>query len=73
MAKQQLSRQAFGVPSLATADAIDASDKCAALDAAHYRLSSRMRELEGQFEAKASELRDAYLGEVAAIHEGEAA
>jgi hypothetical protein len=69
---RQVSKSVLGVPWLATAEAIDNSDKCAALDAAHYRLSSRMRELEGQFEAKASELREAYLGEVADIH-GEAA
>jgi hypothetical protein len=70
--KNSLTKSAFGVPSVETASRIDNSDKCAALDAAHYRLSSRMRELEGQFEAKASELREAYLGEVATIH-GEAA
>jgi hypothetical protein len=70
---KQLTKQAFGVPSIETAGRIDNSDKCAALDAAHYRLSSRMRELEGQFEAKASELREAYLSEVASIHQDEAA
>ena len=62
MAKQ-LSKQIFGVPSLETANRIDASDICAALGAAHYRLASRMRELEHQFEAKATELRQAYLNE----------
>jgi hypothetical protein len=36
----------FGVPSLETARAIDDSDKAAGLQAAHYRLSARMRELE---------------------------
>jgi hypothetical protein len=71
--KTALTKQPFGVPSLATAEAIDASDKCAALHAASYRYDARLRELEGQFEAKASELREAYLGEVAAIHQSEAA
>jgi hypothetical protein len=66
---KHLTKPAFGVPSLATASAIDASDKVAALDAAHYRLSSRMREIELQFEAKASELRQAYLEEVASIQD----
>jgi hypothetical protein len=69
---KHLTKQIFGVPSLATAEAIDDSDKCTALDAAHYRLSARMREIELQFEAKASELRQAYLAECAAIHSGEA-
>ena len=45
----------FGVPSLETARAIDDSDKAAGRQAAHYRLYPRMRELEQQFDAKASE------------------
>ena len=45
----------FGVPSLETARAIDDSDKAAGLQAAHYRLYPRMRELEQQFDAKPSE------------------
>jgi hypothetical protein len=62
----------LGVVTLETASRIDASDKVSALHAAHYRLNARLHELETQFEAKAAELREAYLGEVAAIH-GEAA
>lgn len=57
----------FGVPSLETARAIDDSDKAAALDAAHYRLSARMRELEQQFDVKASELRAAFVTEYTEI------
>jgi hypothetical protein len=53
----------FGVPSLETARAIDDSVKAAGLQAAHYRLYPRMRELEQQFDAKASELRAAYVAE----------
>ena len=49
------------------ASRIDASDICAALGAARYWLNSRMRELEQQFEAKASELRQAYLNECETI------
>ena len=51
----------FGVPSLETARAIEDSDKAAGLQAAHYRLYPRMRELEQQFDAKASELRAAFV------------
>ena len=53
----------FGVPSLETARAIDDSDKAAGLQAAHYRLSARMRELEQQFDVKAGELRAAFVTE----------
>jgi hypothetical protein len=49
-----LQKQIFGVPSLETAQRIDDSDKVEAMQAAHCRLSARMRELESQFEAKAS-------------------
>jgi hypothetical protein len=60
----------FGVPSLATATAIDNEDAVCGLRAAHFRLSARMRELELTFEAKASELRQAFLNESAKILAG---
>jgi hypothetical protein len=62
-----LTKTAFGVPSADVLTAIDASDKCAELQAASYRFTAKLAELERQFEAKASELRTAYLEEVAAI------
>ncbi|MFZ3325382.1 MAG: hypothetical protein WA231_05560 [Methylocella sp.] len=42
-------------------------DKCNAFAAAHYRLQENMRGLETQFEAKASELRAAFVHEIEAI------
>jgi hypothetical protein len=71
MSKQLSKQQIFGVPSLAVASAIDDSDKVSAFQAAHYRLGSRMRELEQQFEVKASELRAAFVAEVEGIAGGE--
>jgi hypothetical protein len=65
--KSQIARQIFGVPSLETAGRIDDSDKVAAFEAAHYRCQSRMRELECQFEMKASEIRAAFVAECATI------
>jgi hypothetical protein len=56
-----------GVPSLETARAIDDSDKAVGLQAAHYRLYPRMRELEQQFDAKASELRAVFVAECGEI------
>jgi hypothetical protein len=70
---RQLSKQIFGMPSTETASRIDDSDATNAACAAHFRFNSRMRELEQQFEAKASELRAAFLAELAALREGEAA
>jgi hypothetical protein len=57
----------FGVPSIETARAIDDSDKTAALEAATYRLSARMRELEAMYDAKASELRASFVAECGEI------
>lgn len=68
-----LQKQIFGMPSLETASRIDDSDATNAACAASYRFNSRMRELEAQFEAKASELRAAFLAELATLRDGEAA
>jgi hypothetical protein len=65
-----LQKQIFGVPSLETAQRIDDVDRVEAMAAAHYRLCARMRELEVQFEAKASELRAAFLAEIHEIQGG---
>jgi hypothetical protein len=70
---RQLSKQSFGMPSAETASRIDDSDAANAACAAHFRFNTRMRELEAQFEAKACELRAAFLAELAALWEGEAA
>ena len=64
-------KKPFGVPSLIVATAIDNSDKVSALHAAAYRYDARVREIELQFEAKAAELRAAYLSEVSEIQAGE--
>jgi hypothetical protein len=68
---KHMTKQTFGVPSLETASRIDDSDATNAACAAHFRYSSRMRELESQFEAKASELRAAFLHELSIIRDGE--
>ena len=65
-----LQKQIFGTPSLETAQSIDDVDMVEAMQAAHYRLCARMRELETQFEAKASELRAAFLAEIQQIQGG---
>jgi hypothetical protein len=73
MQKQLSKQQVFGMPSIETAGRIDDSDKVSAFEAAHYRCSARMRELESQFEVKASEIRKAFVTEVAEISGLEAA
>ena len=67
---KQVAKPIFGVPSLETANRIDNSDMVEAMHAAHYRASSRMRELEIQFECKASEIRQALIDETTRILNG---
>lgn len=62
-----LTKPVFGIPSAEVTDRIGASDKVAMARAANFRFESKMRELELQFEAKASALRDAFLNELAGI------
>jgi hypothetical protein len=62
----------FGVPSLETASRIDDSDAANAACAAKYRFQARMHELTAQFETKASEVRAAFLAELAEIRGDEA-
>jgi hypothetical protein len=61
----------FGVPSLEVSNRIANENSVRALQASHYRLSARMRELEAQFEVKASELRQAFLDESSKILNGD--
>jgi hypothetical protein len=60
-------KQIFGVPSLETTSQIDDVDSVTRAQAVHYRLQARMHELESQFESKASELRAAFVAEMAEI------
>jgi hypothetical protein len=69
MNKQVSKAQLFGIPSIQTAARIDDSDRVSALEAAHYRCTARMAELEAQFEVKASEIRAAFIREAAEIVE----
>jgi hypothetical protein len=65
---KQVIKQVFGVPSTEALERMDNSDRVQALRAAGYRYETRLSELERQFEAQASELRGAYLCEVAEIN-----
>ena len=64
---RNITKSPFGVPSLETASRIDNVDKTTAFTAAHYRMTARLRQLECEFEAKASEICTAFLAEVAEI------
>jgi hypothetical protein len=55
-----------------TASRIDDSDAANAACAAQYRFQARMHELQSQFETKASDVRAAFLAELAGIRGDEA-
>jgi hypothetical protein len=70
MAKS-LTRQTFGVPSQGVLELIETSDRVARLSEAGSAYETKVRELEHQFEVKASDLREEYLAEVLEIHTAE--
>ena len=64
--------QTFGVPSQSVLGLIEISDKVARLSEAGCAFETKRRELEHQFEVKASELREEYLAALLEIHASEA-
>jgi hypothetical protein len=67
MVKNQVAKAIFGVPSLETSSRIDTNDQTCRARAAHYRMEARLRQLEAEYEAKASEIRSAFVAELAEI------
>jgi hypothetical protein len=65
MNKQLSKAQIFWAPTLETARNIDDCDTVHAIEAARHRFNTNMRDLECAFDAKASELRAAFVAEVA--------
>jgi hypothetical protein len=67
MAKS-LTRQPFGKPSHRVLELNETSDQVARLSEAGYSYKTKRRELEHQFDVKASKLREEYIAEVLEIH-----
>jgi hypothetical protein len=67
MAKS-LPRQPFGKPSHRMLELDETSDQVAWLSEAGYAYKTKRRELEHQFDVKASQLREDYIAEVLEIH-----
>jgi hypothetical protein len=64
---KQITRPSFGFPSIETTGRIDDHDKMSGIEAARYRCVARMRQLESEFEAKASEIRAEFVQECSSI------
>jgi hypothetical protein len=63
----------FWSPALATAQKIDDSDVVASIESARYRFAASMADLERCYDEQASRLRAAFVAEVAALYQNEAA
>jgi hypothetical protein len=64
---KQRTKQVFGVPSPEVIGATENAQTVNEIRTANFRYEAQLRELERQFEAKAGELRQAYLDEVRGI------
>jgi hypothetical protein len=60
-------------PSLETARKIDDEDTVKSIEAARYRFAASMADLERCYDEQASRLRAAFVAEVAALYQSEAA
>jgi hypothetical protein len=67
MAKQ-LSKQVFGVPSTTVIETTEAEMTASQIQSATFKHQQLIADLERQFQAKAAELRQAYLDEVRGIY-----
>ena len=73
MAKSVTRPNIFWAPSLETARKIDDDDTVMAIESARYRFAANMADLERHYDEQASRLRAAFVAEVAALYQGEAA
>jgi hypothetical protein len=73
MAKQVSKPSIFWAPGLETARKIDDDDTIKSIESAQYRFSASMADLERSYDAEASKLRAAFVAEVAALYQSEAA
>jgi hypothetical protein len=64
---RHVSKSVFGVPSLATAEAINNSDKVNMLSSASYEYEASARDLALAYEAQLEKLRRRYLDRVISI------
>jgi hypothetical protein len=73
MAKQVSKPNIFWAPSLETARKIDDEDTVTSIESARYRFAASMADLERGYDEEASRLRAAFVAEVAALYQSEAA
>ena len=73
MTRQVSKPNIFWAPSLETARKIDDEDTVKSIETARYRFAASMADLERCYDEQASRLRAAFVAEVAALYQSEAA
>jgi hypothetical protein len=73
MTRQVSKPNIFWAPALDTARKIDDEDTVTSIESARYRFAASMADLERCYDAEASKLRSAFVAEVAALYQSEAA
>ena len=73
MTRQVSKPNIFWAPSLETARKIDDEDTVRSIEAAKYRFSASMADLERCYDEQASRLRSAFVAEVATLYQSDAA
>jgi hypothetical protein len=73
MTRQVSKPQIFWAPTLDTARKIDDEDTVKSIETARYRFTASLADLERCYDEEASRLRSAFVAEVAALYQGEAA
>jgi hypothetical protein len=73
MTRQVSKPNIFWAPSLETARKIDDEDTVKSIETARYRFAASMADLERCYDDEAGRLRAAFVAEVAALYQGEAA
>jgi hypothetical protein len=73
MTKSMTRAEIFWKPSLDTARKIDDEDTVKSIETARYRFAASMADLERCYDEEASRLRSAFVAEVAALYQNEAA
>jgi hypothetical protein len=73
MTRQVSKPNIFWAPSLETARKIDDEDTVKSIETARYRFTASMADLERCYDEEPGRLRAAFVAEVAALYQGEAA
>jgi len=67
---RSITKPSFGLPSAQCVERISSAEKVERLRSINFNYETRMADLERQFEVLACDLREKYISEILAVHEG---